>query len=300
MNILELKKELNSGVKRNLYIFVGKERGMANLYINKIMGSNYVRANSLSDIAHRLTSKGLFSVSNNFVVCDDKKATELTLGALKTMVGNNTLILYFTELDGRSKFYKEVKNEIVAFDKLNHNSIVNYILGQVDMDDKVAEVLANRCNNDYSRVCLEVDKLIALNEPITMEIVNDLVAMTLDDVIFDMVDCVICKYKDVAYKLCYGLVEQGESPIKIISLLYMNFRQLLLVQGMDGMESRDISAKTGLSLWQVNKTKERIGKHSIGGLINILKELQKAEQGIKTGQIEQNFALELLLVNILN
>ena len=48
-----------------------------------------------------------------------------------------------------------------------------------------------------------------------------------------------------------------------------------------------------------NLTKDKVGKYTTGELVKILKLIQKIEEGIKTGLIEETISLDYLLVNIL-
>ena len=92
------------------------------------------------------------------------------------------------------------------------------------------------------------------------------------------------------------LKQNGESNIKLLSLLYNNFRTILLIQSC---KSNDICKTTGLSNGQVYYNKDKTGYYRIGELVKALKIIQKTEEGIKTGKIDESISIEYFLVNIL-
>lgn len=60
-----------------------------------------------------------------------------------------------------------------------------------------------------------------------------------------------------------------------------------------------ITERTGLTAWQVKLAKEKGNHYSIGELVNAMKIIRSSEKGIKTGMIEQEVAIDYILVNIL-
>lgn len=88
----------------------------------------------------------------------------------------------------------------------------------------------------------------------------------------------------------------GESNIKLLSLLYNNIKTILLIQSC---KSTDICKTTGLQNNQVYYNKNKTGYYTIGELVYALKIIQKTEEGIKTGKIDEPIAVDYVLVNIL-
>ena len=64
-------------------------------------------------------------------------------------------------------------------------------------------------------------------------------------------------------------------------------------------KSNDICKTTGLQNNQVYFNKDKTGHYSIGELVNALKIIQKIEEGIKTGKIDEQISIDYVLVNIL-
>ena len=81
-----------------------------------------------------------------------------------------------------------------------------------------------------------------------------------------------------------------------MSLLYNNFKIILLIQSC---KSNDIEKTTGLKSNEIYFNKDKIGYYSIGELVNALRIIQKTEEGIKTGKIDEEISIDYVLDNIL-
>lgn len=81
-----------------------------------------------------------------------------------------------------------------------------------------------------------------------------------------------------------------------MSLLYNNFKIILLIQSC---KSNDICKTTGLKSNEVYFNKDKTGYYTIGELVRTLKIIQKTEEGIKTGKIDEENSIDYILCNIL-
>ena len=79
-------------------------------------------------------------------------------------------------------------------------------------------------------------------------------------------------------------------------MLYNNFKIILLIQSC---KSNDIEKTTGLKSNEIYFNKDKTGYYSIGELVNALKIIQKTEEGIKTGKIDEEISIDYVLDNIL-
>jgi len=296
MDIAGLKRELSGGKLRNLYIFVGDERGMMDLYARKI-GSNVVKANKFTEIIPKLTGVMLFKQKSTYMIRDDDDLVKQDIDLI-SLIGDNIVILCYTNIDGRGKFYKQWKDYIISFDKLTEWQLVGLVTKELNISNQLASKVVRNSNGDFSRVELEIDKLKRLDE-ITFDIVYELVIPRPEDVVFDMVGYVTSGQALPAFDCFKELMAGGESPIKIISLFYTNFRNILLVQGMAQNTDKDIAAKTGLNVYHIKHIREKTNYYSLNVLLMILRLVQGAEFGIKTGKIDQNVAMEKLMIDIL-
>lgn len=116
------------------------------------------------------------------------------------------------------------------------------------------------------------------------------------DAIFDLVDAILDRKVNRVFDLLEQSYEVGEATMVMLSVLYNNAKAVLQVQ----TAPKDKVAKsTGLSGWQIKNSLPHVGKFSENELIYILRLIQKVESGIKTGTIEEQFAMQYILVRIL-
>jgi len=318
MQLFELKNKIVTKSLDKLFIFTGPEVAIMDIYIKKIAevsGLPLRRVDTVSNIYSKLSAKSFVSTAACYCIRDDKEflQADKVWDTLESVIGSNIVILVYSSIDKRGKFYKHYSQNIVEFEKLTTEQLAKYINKELPgMSEKDRLLLAQICDNDYSRILLECDKIRqyaqALNKD--AEVINvdyglymsqllrqGVIFQPARDVVFDMVDAVLRNQPRRAWALMQELIEIGEPPVKIISLLYSNFRGVLLVQSAGN--SPNISDRTGLTPWQCKLAKEKAGHFSINKLIDCLRVIRQAEEGIKTGKIEADQAVDYALVHIL-
>lgn len=298
MKFSELKKELDSGKVRNVYLFTGPEKEVMNKYIKRI-GPNHNKAKSFEEIIPRLTTKNLFVSKQVFVIEDDNGVTEWNYEDVKNIVGKNIVIFVFKDIDKRKKLFKQADKDIVEFNKFSEEELVWFVQKQINVSDDIAILIARYCGNDVARIENECHKLSFLGKEITEDVVKELIHPPLEDRIFDMIDFVAKKKKHEVFKIYYDLLELKESPIKIISLLYTKFKHVFLVQTYYNLRNVELAGKTGLTFFQINMARSLVGSFTLEELVGHMHKIQDLEVKIKTGQIDQYMGMEHLLLDIL-
>lgn len=307
MTVTDVKKQIQSKRLDNFYIFTGEEIEAQRIYVDKmseVSEKPIKRIEQVSESFNRRAS--LLKVSYCFVCRDDmdfwKSATNSDL--IDELLGDNVLILLMTDIDKRSKAYKQYQDKIVTFEHMSEDVLYKYLQRECPLSDDRAFRLIGMCECDYGKMLLEADKVsrgskalgISLDESFDYLVAEGTIHRPPKDAIFDFVDAMLLADIDKAFELleeCKGI---GEPPLRVISVLYSNFRRVLQVQSC---ESSDICRTTGLSSWEVKIAKKSIGHWECGDLVFFLRILQSIEQGIKTGEIEEESALDLLMVSIL-
>ena len=116
------------------------------------------------------------------------------------------------------------------------------------------------------------------------------------DAIFDLVDAILDRKVNTAFNLLQRAYEVGEATMVMLSVLYTNAKAVLQIQSYHG---DNLSKATGLTGWQIKNAKPHVGKYSEEELIYIVQLIQKVESGIKTGRMEDEFAMQYLLTHIM-
>lgn len=293
MDLVQLKKQIKEKKLNNFYILAGEEIGVLNMYINK-MGSNIVRADEVADIWRNLTTRTLGRENTVYVVRDDKKfmSMEKVWENLGDKIKNGILVICITNLDKRSKFYKAFLNDIVIFERMTEAQLLHFCKKKLPaVSDSILKYLIYLCNNDYTRVENEIDKLKRLNKPVTEQLLEDIIIPPKESTAFTYVDAVLRgEYANAIYDL-NNLISNNESGVMLLGLLYSNFRNAILVVGnKDGNH--------GVNGYIAKQLKEKL-VYQPNELLAIVRIIQKYEKGIKTGMYEEKYAIQAATLEIL-
>lgn len=305
MNITDVKRQIKDKTLSHYYIFTGEEIEVQRIYINKIAEVAelpVIRANSIADIWNTLTRPSLFDSKAVYVVRDDKDFnSNATLHKQldNDIFNGNILIILLTNIDKRTMLYKTFKDVIITFEKLASDILYKHVQNEIRLNKSNTYKLIELCENDYSRILLEIDKIKRYGD--SDEAFEELVRQGViyrpsKDAIFDLVDAILKRNIPLVYDLLQQCYNVGETNMVILSVLYTNAKQVLQVQSC---ESRDIAQSTGLTAWQVKCAKDRTGYYRIGELVYLLRTIQRIQKDIVTGQIDEAISVEYLLVNVL-
>ena len=312
MELIDLQKQI---INKNLdlfYIFTGDEIAIQKIYINKIAEVANLEieyTDSFKNICNKLQQNNIFNTKKLYVILDDMEFTKQEKAWLNfdySMNNGNLIIFKFNNLDKRGKYYKNYTQSIIEFNRLSDDVLIQYInkdLPTLSKDN--CKKLIDICNGSYNQILLEIDKIqnyqhnkevINMNIDFTMMEINGLFHKEISDITFDFIDKVMHRDIENIYKLYGKLLQIGESNIKLLSLLYTNFKTILLIQSCD---SKDICKTTGLQYYQVKYNQDKINVYSTGELVYILRKIQEIESSIKKGLIDEAITIDYLLINIL-
>ncbi len=310
MNLQELQNQIKTNQLESNYIFIGEEIAIQKIYINKIAEVSNLEiqyVDNFKDIYNKLHQNDIFNAKKLYIILDDYdfiKEEKIWQIDNFSNINGNILVFKFNNLDKRSKYYKYFENKIVDFPKLPTEILSQYIQKDIPLNNKNCQKLIEICNNSYNQILLEIDKIKNVNDP-RLNDYNDIFEYLdnseafhkeISDITFEFVEKVLKRDIHNIYRLQKQLQQIGESNIKLLSLLYTNFKTILLIQSC---KSSDICKTTGLQYYQVKYNQDKLNYYTVGELVNILKIIQRIEEGIKTGNIEELISIDYLLVSIL-
>lgn len=311
MEISQVKSDIKSNNIKSFYIFTGEELEVMNIYLRQMSmrDKQLVRLDTFRQVYKDSKSPKMMGSPKLYVVRDDNEV--LTNEKIQKLLTNtawlkvNILVLVFTTIDKRSKFYKAYKDTIVEFKPLESPILKKYIQKQIPLSDKNCDKLIDICEGNYGRILLEIDKIKQyvnyLGPAQTQDAVFDkfikdgTIYQPPKDAIFDFVDAVLDR-NSKCFDLYRQCLEVGEASMVMLSVLYNNAKQVLQVQSCP---SKDISKSTGLTGWQIQNARKYVGRWKTWELVNILKMVRSMETGIKTGKVEESIAVPYVLVSIL-
>ena len=323
MNITDVKTQIKEKNIQPYYIFAGDEIEIQRLYINKIaevLGYDVVRADCITDVWDKIINPTMFDSSCVYVVRDDKDLiqNEKLNDKIsdKNTLNGNIIINLITTVDKRTKWYKANSDKIVLFEHLSDEVLSKYVQKEVSLNKSNTLRLIAICENDYSRILLEIDKIKRyanetwkhreererdggiswVNECFEKLVEDGTIYTPPKDAIFELVDAILRHQVNKIYDLLEQCYAVGEANMVILSVLYNNAKQVYQVQNC---ASSDVCKTTGLTSWQVKCAKDKCGYYSSDELENILRTIQKVQKGIITGQIADEISVQYVLAKIL-
>jgi DNA polymerase-3 subunit delta len=157
--------------------------------------------------------------------------------------------------------------------------------------------------NDLWTMANEVDKLVlyASGRRIEEADVKAVVSYAREERVWEMVDAVLESRGGVAQDALQQLLQQGMAPAQLLVALSRQLRTIFLVREMraGGRSRPEIQLKLGLSSdFQVRKAWEQSEKYSPARLRELYHRLLETDVSIKTGRLDGEIALNILIAEL--
>ena len=313
MELVKLMQSIAENNPPKYSVWFGEEQKILDIYLQKIteLGYKIVNCDTVSTVISQISRKSLDNTLKAFVVVQDIGYTEkeeIWANIKRITAGSkHLLILRYDNLNKTRKFYKQNKDVCVEFPLLDPQVLVGYINNLLpNFNVKYAEKLCEICGNSYGRICLECDKIKQYSEATKSDydksfrtlIEQDAIYADIGDITFDLTGAVL--YGDVKKSAEYLMQakQKGEPALVIASILYNGFRNMLAYQGL-GKDKSNPTERTGLDNKQLWAVKKNIGGYSLTELLRNTKICQEIESGIKMGKMEDDIALDYMIVSCL-
>ena len=230
-----------------------------------------------------------------------------------TNIGEDVVFAMCEEkVDKRSKLFKFLtKNgSSEEFAKESEETLKRWVAGYLGNSGKkitaaAAEYLITEVGNDMTLLSLEMEKLIAWcleRNEVTINDIDTVCTHQVNGKIFDMITAISEHRQKEALALYYDLLTLRESPFHIQSLLVRQYNNLLSVR--DGLDKNYsyvmIADKTGIKDWLVKKMSYIAKKMPLLKIEEAIEACAKAEEDIKTGNMVDVLAIELLIISLSN
>lgn len=318
MELVDLMKSISCNSIPHFLILYGEEQKIIDIYIQNIIQSVDGKRVVVDNVSQAIKDNGKKSLDKPikvYVVTEDTAFLtkyESWENVRKSM-HKNYLILRYHALDKRSAFVKKNQQNIVEFSHLSDEVLQQYIYRDLpDLSDENASKLISYCNNDYGRILMEIDKIWQTqssrlsNFNINLDS-NDcfdeldkqgLFHKEIGDIMFELTDAVLGGYPEKAIQKLDEAKRKGEPAMMIASILYNGFRNLLTYQGL-GSNKQGAVERTGLSKGDIWRCSKNVGGYSIEEVKRNMLICQNIESGIKTGTVDEDIALEYLVLSCL-
>ncbi len=259
-------------------------------------------------VVSMFAEKKLIILKNVFA---DKKFQEDLLEGVGVLKDSKDIVVIFEKEspDQRSKLFKKLLKEAKCqeFKFLQGASLKKWVLQEFGKNkSKISydaeDMFLAFAGNDLWQIENEIKKLsnYRKNETVKREDIALLMRPKIENDIFKTIDALAQKNKNQALHLMHKHLENGDNALYLLSMIAYQFRNLLIIKEL--MEKRipynAVAKQSGLHPFVVKKTSYLCAQFSFEDLKKIYQKIFQVDSDIKTGKIDAEIALDLLVSQI--
>ena len=319
-----IDNDIKDGRIKKAYLLYGEERYLIRQYrdklINAIVSSddtmNFssfegadVNQKEIIDLAETLP----FFAEKRLILIEDtgmfKKGGEDLAEYLPTAPDTTFFVFVEEEIDKRSKLYKAIaksEGNAVEFSTQSDDTLARWVGGRIKKEGKgmtqaAYNLFIAKTGTDMENIDKELEKLLCYcMDKDTIE-EADVEAVTTEQIqnkVFDMVDAISNHNQRKALDLYYDLLALKEPAMRIMFLITRQFQMLMIVKSMSGrgFGNKDIASKAGCPEWAVRKYQAQGRGYSLEQLKKAVSDGVSYEEAVKTGQMNDQLAVEMFIV----
>ena len=290
-----LKDAITDGDTMNYNYYEGK-----GMNVNEIIG--------LSDTMPFFSEKRLILMEDSGFFKGGAGADEMTQ-YMEHIPETTCLIFVESEVDKRSRLYKAVKKYGYAAELSHQDSsqLARWAAGILSKNGRkitgrTMEFFLSKTGDDMENISSELEKLISYTmgrDIVTDEDVETICTTQVTNKIFDMISAISARQTRKAMDLYEDLLTLKEPPMRILFLIARQFNQILQVKELvgKGMDKGTIASKLKLQPFVVGKIMLQAKTFSKEQILSYVNLCVDAEEGVKTGKLQDRLAVELLITN---
>lgn len=308
---------------KKVYLLYGQERYLIKQYRDKLVKAmvnegdtmNFssfegdgINQKEIIDLAETLP----FFADRRVILIEDAgifKKNGDELGEYLTTSPDTTHFIFVEEsVDKRSKLYKAAAKcgNPVEFKEQTDETLARWIGMRIRKEGKgmsqaAYNLFISKTGADMENIDKELEKLICYClEKDTIEL-SDVEAVTTEQTtskVFEMVDAIASHKQRHALDLYYDLLALKEPPMRIMYLISRQFQMMMTVKAMTnrGFGNKEIASKAGCPEWAVRKYQLQCRAYTLDELKQAVKDGVAYEEAVKTGQMNDQMAVELFIV----
>jgi DNA polymerase III subunit delta len=220
----------------------------------------------------------------------------------------DTVLFYEeNEILAKDKFFAFLKNKAKAqsFQFLQGENLKKWVKREMagfktEISSEALTKLVDFVGSDLWQLSNEINKLVSFRgkeRKVDLEDVELLVKPKIETAIFKTIDAIAQKDKKQALLLIHRHLKKGDSPFYLLSMINFQFRNLLAVKDLIERHQpyNAILKAVKLHPFVVKKSYYQAQKFSLAELKKIYRKIFQADLDIKTGKVNPETALDLLI-----
>lgn len=174
-------------------------------------------------------------------------------------------------------------------------SVLSYLITASGYGERDASYNLNQLENDLSKMIVHCG-----GEELTIEDVKACLSETIDTNTFAMLDAIGKNRKDEAFRLLHNMMRSGENAYRLLSTIATQMELMLCVKELrqEGKSPTEIKSELNVHELRIKKALAFSEKFSTGELKTILMNIYNVDNKIKTGLLDSQMALEMVIAQI--
>lgn len=317
----KLAQDIKEHSFKRIYLLYGDEVFLKNSYKNQLVaaitGNDTMNFNRFAgkgpDVAEiiSLAETMPFFADKRLILVEDsgffKGSADEFADYLPQMPDTSCVIFVESEIDKRSRLFKRVKEvghaaEMARQDFGQLSKWAGMLLSREGkkITGHTMELFLTRTGDDMENIRMELEKLVSFTlgrEIITDEDVEAVCTVRVTNKIFDMVTAIVNRQTKKAMDLYEDLLTLKESPMRILFLIARQFNQILQVKELSakGMDKGTIASRLKIPPFVAGKMIPQARTFTRKQILNCVELCVESEEAVKTGQLNDKMAVELLL-----
>jgi DNA polymerase-3 subunit delta len=298
----------------NSYGLRGQLHEMIATYLKK-SGSDFglERINGESIRPHELVAiltASPFLANSRLVIVEglalNKAIAEKLPGIMAGVPKSTVAVFADREVDQRTSTFRQLAkaDKVVKFELVTGPKLLGWVRSEIELQGGTAEPEALRelvvmVGEDQWRLSGEINKLVNYDLHVRVEHVRELVALSVEQSIFKLVEAMTDGNSEEALSGYYRLLERNESEIYVLTMVQWQLRNWLLAKMAPGqMSPQELAKAAGMSPYVAAKMVAAQSTVSRAELVRAYLAAGQCEYDIKSGRMKAQVAVEQLIYGV--
>ena len=317
-----ISDDIKKGEFKSVYLLYGEEEYLKKQYRDRLknaiagddtMNYSYYDSDNASvkdiiDVCETLP----FFAQKRLVIMENtgflKSSNDELADYIKHIPDYLVVVMVEKDVDKRNKVYKAVDSVgyICEMKPQTTATLEKWIAGLLAKDNlkisrEACDLILDKTGAGMDYIRQETEKLVSYcqgRDVVTVEDVEKVCATQTTSHIFDMISAIANKKQQQALDLYYDLLELKEPPMRILFMISRQFNLMLQAKDLSsrGMNREQVAHTMGVQSFIAGKCINQCRNFSMAELKSGLAESINTESLIKSGMMDENIGVEMLLV----
>lgn len=298
-NTYELRRQLNQMVEA--YV---KKAG-SDFGLERVDGAA-VKAHELGNVLQASP----FLANSRLVIIEglalNKAISDKLSGLMDTVPKSTVAVFVDREVDQRTSVYKQLAkaDKVVKFEPLTGPKLLGWVKAEIEKQGGSAEPavlreLVDVAGEDQWRLESEINKVVNFDPVVTVKNVRELVAPSVEQSIFELVEAMTAGRAGAALAGYRVLLNRKESEMYVLTMVQWQLRNLLLAKTAPAqMDPPELAKAAGMSPYVAGKMMTAAGRMDEAVLRRAYVLAADCEYAIKSGRLGGEVAVERLIYDV--